>query len=266
MAVLGKVAGTMLKDNLLRNGVDLQIDSNLMYYDISNRRIGINTISPGNALTVNGSVTASNVYVNNTSVTALNGNLILNSLTGNINANSLRIFNLGDPVNNQDAVTKNYFDNIISSVSSPNLYVSNANTGNTNILLNSETLYLIGNTNQINVAITANTATFSLASNVIVGNLNSNNVNTTNLYATNASLTGNLNIAGNINNISGGIFGTSGIFYGDPTTGASAIYAGVPGYTFLPNVVLQVTGNINSYAQVNFQNKALVLMHQQITY
>jgi hypothetical protein len=175
MAVLGKVAGTMLKDNLVRNGVDLIIDGNLMYYDVANRRIGINTITPGNALTVNGSVTASNVYVNNTSITALNGNLILNSLTGNINASTLRIFNVVDPVNNQDVATKNYVDTNITAISSPNLYIGNLNSGNTNVVLNSETLYLIGNTNQINVAITSNTATFSLASNLVIGNLNTTN-------------------------------------------------------------------------------------------
>lgn len=64
MSILGKVAGTMLKDNLVRNGVDLQIDSNLMYYDVANRRVGINTTLPGNALTVNGNATVSSIFSN----------------------------------------------------------------------------------------------------------------------------------------------------------------------------------------------------------
>jgi hypothetical protein len=64
MAILGKVAGTMLKDNLVRNGVDLQIDSNLMYYDVANRRVGVNTTLPGNALTVNGNATVSSIFSN----------------------------------------------------------------------------------------------------------------------------------------------------------------------------------------------------------
>ena len=42
MTALGKVAGSMLKDNLVRNGVDLILDSNLMYWDVVNRRVGIN--------------------------------------------------------------------------------------------------------------------------------------------------------------------------------------------------------------------------------
>ena len=128
MAVLGKVAGTMLKDNLVRNGVDLIVDGNLMYFDVSNRRVGIGTISPGNALTVNGSVTASNIYINNTNVTALNGNLILSSLTGNINASTLRILNVVDPVDSQDVATKSYVDAAINS----NINVENGLIANIN--------------------------------------------------------------------------------------------------------------------------------------
>ena len=255
MAVLGKVAGTMLKDNLLRNGVDLQIDSNLMYYDIANRRIGINTITPGNALTVNGSVTASNVYINNNTISSLNGNLVLSAVNGNISANNKYIIDLADPINLNDAVNKNYVDTQVQTAYLANLNVTDG-THNTSIELHTETLSFNGNANQTNVYVTNNAVNISLTPNItIAGNLNSGNVNTTNLYATNTSLTGNLNIAGNINNISGGIFGTSGIFYGDPVTGASAIYGGVPGYTFLPNVVAQFTANVNSYAQINFQNK-----------
>ena len=64
MAILGKVAGTMLKDNLLRNGTDLQIDTDLVYFDVLNRRVGIYNTSPANTLSVNGSFTTSNIYIN----------------------------------------------------------------------------------------------------------------------------------------------------------------------------------------------------------
>ena len=134
MGVIGKVAGTMLKDNLTRNGVDLQIDNNLMYYDVNNRRVGIGTVSPGNTLTVNGYVTASNVLIANNVVQSFNGNLILNSSTGNISASNLRINNIAAPIYGSDAVTKTYVDantignSIVLGSNTIGLLVSNATT------------------------------------------------------------------------------------------------------------------------------------------
>ena len=128
MAVLGKISGQMLKDNLLRNNVDLIIDGNLMYYDTNNRRVGINTITPGNALTVNGSVTASNLYIVNSNLTSLSGNLYLKTVSGNISASSLRITDVVDPVNNQDVATKYYVDNSVTSSVKGNLIALGANT------------------------------------------------------------------------------------------------------------------------------------------
>ena len=60
----------MLRDNLVRNGVDLTVDTNLTYFDVNNRRVGINTIMPRTDLDVNGnisanSITASTVYYDN---------------------------------------------------------------------------------------------------------------------------------------------------------------------------------------------------------
>jgi hypothetical protein len=105
----------MLKDNLLRYNVDLIIDGNLMYYDTNNRRVGINTIVPGNALTVNGSFTASNIFVNNSTIAATSGNLFLYSYTGNIDASNLRIGNLATPIYTNDAATKYYVDNALGT-------------------------------------------------------------------------------------------------------------------------------------------------------
>jgi len=115
MAVIGKIGGSMLKDNLLRYNVDLIIDGNLMYYDTNNRRVGINTIVPGNALTVNGSFTASNVFVNNSTIAATSGNLFLYSYAGNIDASNQRIGNLAAPVYTNDAATKYYVDNALGT-------------------------------------------------------------------------------------------------------------------------------------------------------
>jgi hypothetical protein len=76
MSILGKVAGPMLRDNLVRNGVDLVIDSNLAYFDVLNRRVGINTNVPEYDLDVNATIRTHTLTVSNSIVlppnTALN--------------------------------------------------------------------------------------------------------------------------------------------------------------------------------------------------
>ena len=46
MAEIGKISGPLLEDNLQRSGVDLAFDTDLLYLDVANRRIGINNIAP----------------------------------------------------------------------------------------------------------------------------------------------------------------------------------------------------------------------------
>ena len=70
-----------------------------------------------------------------------------------------------------------------------------------------------------------------------------------------ASVTGNLWVGGNIN-ITGSSYvltTTSGVFYGD-TNGFGAVYAGVTGYTPLPQTVVQTSASYNGYVQNNFEN------------
>lgn len=43
---LGRISGALLKDNLLRNGIDLAFENDLLYLDIINSKIGIKTSSP----------------------------------------------------------------------------------------------------------------------------------------------------------------------------------------------------------------------------
>ena len=64
---------------------------------------------------------------------------------------------------------------------------------------------------------------------------------------------GNIVLSGNINVPVGGTFSNTGVFFGN-AGGIGALYAGTPVYTALPHVVLQMSANIDTYAQVNFQN------------
>jgi len=64
MAV-GKISGGLLKDDLLREGVDLAFETDLLYLDVNNRRIGIKTSTPTDDLTVNGTTRTTDLEVNN---------------------------------------------------------------------------------------------------------------------------------------------------------------------------------------------------------
>lgn len=71
---IGRITGPMLVPNLERQGIDLYVDNGLIYFDVTQRRVGINTLSPnveldvvGNAnissnLFVGGTVTVGNLY------------------------------------------------------------------------------------------------------------------------------------------------------------------------------------------------------------
>ncbi len=45
MAV-GRISGPLLKENLIRNGVDLAFETDLLYLDVNNQRIGVKTATP----------------------------------------------------------------------------------------------------------------------------------------------------------------------------------------------------------------------------
>jgi len=72
---IGRITGSVLKSNLTRNGVDLAFETNLLYLDVTNSRIGIGTSEPSTALHVNGTITASGL----TGLTSLD---ITNTSTG----------------------------------------------------------------------------------------------------------------------------------------------------------------------------------------
>ena len=85
MAV-GKITGEMLQNNLVRNGVNLAFETDLLFFDVNNGRIGVKTATPTHPLQVVGTARTQNVDVTN-SVTVgdftLSGSTIA-SATGSI--------------------------------------------------------------------------------------------------------------------------------------------------------------------------------------
>ena len=64
MAV-GRISGPLLKANLLRDGVDLAFENDLLYLDVNNLRVGINTSTPTHDLTVDGTTRTTDLEVTN---------------------------------------------------------------------------------------------------------------------------------------------------------------------------------------------------------
>ena len=64
MAV-GRISGQMLKSNLVRDGVDLAFETDLLYLDVVHSRIGVNKSSPLHDLDVNGTTKTTNLEVTN---------------------------------------------------------------------------------------------------------------------------------------------------------------------------------------------------------
>lgn len=77
---IGRIGGPMLKENLIRQGVDLSVETNLLYLDVNNMRIGVNTATPNVALDINGITRfSSSLQINGSNITtyASNGNITL---------------------------------------------------------------------------------------------------------------------------------------------------------------------------------------------
>lgn len=141
MAV-GRISGPLLKDNLLRNGVDLAFETDLLYLDVNNRRIGINTKTPSNELTVSGTTRTTNLQATNSSTL---GQI---TFSGNTISSSSNIINLlpsgTNPVVYQGTISvgnMSISNNVIAGTgTNTNIEISTTGTGqvifNSNMLVN----------------------------------------------------------------------------------------------------------------------------------
>jgi hypothetical protein len=72
---IGKVSGVMLQSNLERQGAPLAFDGNLLYLDVTGRRIGVNTSNPTESFTINGTAQIGNLVISGDSITNVNSNV-----------------------------------------------------------------------------------------------------------------------------------------------------------------------------------------------
>ena len=144
MAV-GRISGPLLKANLLRQGVDLAFETDLLYLDVVNGRVGIKTATPDYDLDVNGTVRTTNLIVPTNADIAtftFNGNTI-SSTAGQININpstgNAVLYQAKIRVNNNLEISSN---SIKTTVTDADLELGTLGTGqvqiNSNVLVNGD--------------------------------------------------------------------------------------------------------------------------------
>ena len=180
---INRISGNILQDDL-RRGANLAIQGNLIYFDVSNDRVGILTSSPQEDFDVDGNLRVGNVTILE---------------AGNIDAGNVWINNLQDPVANSDAATKNYVDNVSGNV---NVVISDG--ANTQQVFNGSIITFLDVANETTVVVSAvDTVTIGLPADVVIsnslsvpgnvtaGNIISNNTVSTQTLLASADITGN---------------------------------------------------------------------------
>jgi hypothetical protein len=79
---IGRISGPLLKSNLIRDGVDLAFETDLLYLNVNDSRIGVNTATPEYDLDINGTIRSSNLQINSQLTLAeitISGNSIVSS-------------------------------------------------------------------------------------------------------------------------------------------------------------------------------------------
>ena len=81
MAV-GRITGPLLSKNLLRDGVDLAFETDLLYLDVKTGQIGVKTSTPNYTLDVNGTARLGKITVSGSTVTNTEGTLVIQAPVG----------------------------------------------------------------------------------------------------------------------------------------------------------------------------------------
>ena len=144
---IGRISGPLLKSNLIRNGIDLAFEKDLLYLDVTNNRIGINTATPEYDLDVNGTIRTTNLLLDK--LTAGNITIESNDITSSTGTIDL---GTADQVVYQNKLVVDSFeinDNTIRTTdSNANLELDPSGTGTIELLANtnvSGNLHATGN-------------------------------------------------------------------------------------------------------------------------
>jgi len=132
MSQIGRIGGQVLTDNLLRAGVDLAFETDLLYLDVTNRRIGIKDSTPSYELDVNSNIKTTDLTVDTQVAT---GNLRINTNTISTLVGGISVFIAGSELFHDRLTTASliFDDNKISSISNSNIIFDPNGSGTVDI-------------------------------------------------------------------------------------------------------------------------------------
>lgn len=166
-STLGRISGPLLKANLERNGIPLAFETDLLYLDVANNRIGIRKDNPAYDLDVNDEIKTiqatvlDEATIDNVLIRAPN---IVGTLQGNLDlfATGVDVVFEHDRMITTDLV---FDDNVISSVSDADIILDPNGLGPVDVFSNT---FIVGNL-AVSGDITLS-GNLSAADNIIVGN------------------------------------------------------------------------------------------------
>ena len=162
---IGRISGPLLKANLLREGVNLAFENDLLYLDVNNSRVGINTDTPQYDLDVNGTTRSTGLEVSTESQIA-SVNIIGNNIS---TTDSVLTLGTADNVIYQNKL-------VIDSIDIENNTIS-TNSSNENLELNpngSGTVEIFADTNVYGNIVA--TGSITAEGNITIGDADTDNV------------------------------------------------------------------------------------------
>jgi hypothetical protein len=144
MSQLGRIGGQVLTDNLLRAGVDLAFETDLLYLDVTNNRIGVRDGTPVYDLDVNSHIKTTNLTV--TSLATIDDITFTSPNTiGSILA-PIDIYIAGPTLLHDRLATSSleFDDNFISSFSNSNIVLDPNGSGTVDIYATTNLTGILG--------------------------------------------------------------------------------------------------------------------------
>ena len=105
---IGRISGSLLRENLLRDGVNLAFEHDLLYIDVETMRIGIRSDAPTRDLFINDAVKTTNIIIDNTFTISSN---VLFDNTSSISTNFNDLIFTNDVVATRVGIGNLEFDN-----------------------------------------------------------------------------------------------------------------------------------------------------------